>query len=798
MNTQYSKQLVVRLLSVSAVLVLALSPLGGALAKESTAYVVNTTNDRDDGACNKGHCSLREAINAANSHPGADMITFNLRGRPPFTIQPSSALPGITDPLTIDGSTQPGFHDNPIIELDGENAGGDEDNQVNGLMILAGDSTIRGLVINRFSGEGIFLTTNGGNRIEGNFIGTDVTGTVALGNGLRGIFVLGESAGNFIGGTQPHAGNLVSGNGLAGVRFESTEGNKVQGNLIGTDISGTSPLGNGNFGIAIDSASNNVIGGLEPGARNIISANGAVDGAEGVFLEGATGNIVQGNYIGTDLTGTQPMGNNGSGVALILGSPDNLIVGNLISANGGDGVVIADPGTTGNILQGNLIGTDVSGAAALPNGADGVRILGGATHTLIGGTEDGARNLISGNTYIGVSIWDTGTSDNIVQGNTIGTDLTGTQPLGNSADGVSIASGATNNHISGNLISANGTTGVRIADPDTTGNKVQGNFIGTDVTGTSPLRNIIGIWVTEGAADNLIGGTEDGARNIVSGNLYNVGLGGGSGATGNTVQGNYIGTDRSGSVALANSGAGVFIYDNGSDNLVGGTEPGAGNLISGNTFGGVFMISPGVIGNIVQGNFIGTDASGTKPLGNLADGVIISYGAANNLIGGTEPEAGNTVAFNGSTGIALSIDAGSGNSLLSNLAFSNEGLGIDLGDDGVTPNDPQDPDTGPNDLQNYPVITGVTPKGTSVMIHGTLDSTPNTTFRLEFFSNATCDPSGFGEGQVFLGFAMITTNPAGFASFNVPVSLPQGAFVTATATNPAGSSSEFSNCFSSR
>lgn len=208
------------------------------------------------------------------------------------------------------------------------------------------------------------------------------------------------------------------------------------------------------------------------------------------------------------------------------------------------------------------------------------------------------------------------------------------------------------------------------------------------------------------------------------------------------------------------------------------------------------MISPGVTGNIVQGNFIGTDASGTKPLGNLADGVIISDGAANNLIGGTEPEAGNTIAFNAGAGIMLNPLAGLGNSLLSNPMFSNGSLGIDLGNDGVTPNDPLDPDTGPNDSQNYPVITGVTPKGTSVMIHGTLDSTPNTTFQLEFFSNDVCDPSSYGEGQIFIGFAMVTTNPVGFASFNVPVSLSQGAFVTATATNPAGSTSEFSNCYS--
>jgi hypothetical protein len=207
------------------------------------------------------------------------------------------------------------------------------------------------------------------------------------------------------------------------------------------------------------------------------------------------------------------------------------------------------------------------------------------------------------------------------------------------------------------------------------------------------------------------------------------------------------------------------------------------------------MIGSGVSGNRVQGNLIGADASGTQPLANLLGGVVIANGAADNWIGGTEPGAGNSVAFNGNTGIALFSLAGSGNALLSNSVYSNDGLGIDLGDDGVTLNDALDQDSGPNDLQNYPVITGVTPKGASVMIHGSFASTPSTTFRLEFFSSAACDPSGYGEGQAFLGFADVTTNPEGVASFNVPVTLPGGAFVTATATNPAGSTSEFSACF---
>jgi CSLREA domain-containing protein len=1001
MNTKYSKQLFFRFISVSAVLLLALSQFGGALAQDSATYIVNTTNDVEDGFCNKAHCSLREAITAANAHPGADTIAFNIHGRPPFTIQPLSALPEITESVTIDGTTQRGFAGYPIVELDGTNAG----EVVGGLVISAGDSTVRGLVINRFyPGDGIVLTDNGGNTIQGNFLGTDVTGTVALGN-YRGVFVTGGSTGNLIGGTGAHAGNLLSGNEGAGIRLSDagTEGNKVQGNLIGTDLTGMSPLGNG-LGVRItEGAAHNLIGGTEAGARNVISGNGG----EGVSIdieevEVTTGNIVQGNYIGTDANGAAALPN-GDGIWIGAGASDTLIggvdegAGNLISGNGGDGVSINDSGTTGTVVQGNLIGMDASGTYALPNGADGVRITGGASDTLIGGREDGARNVISGNTYIGVSIWDPGTSDNIIQGNFIGTDASGTAALQNGAEGVAIYSGASKTLIGGtedgtrNIISSNGSDGVHIADPGTsennllgnfigtdvtgmvalgnsgpgvnveggasgnliggtgantgnlisgnrdsgvrianagtegnkvqgnligtdingtgplgngyigiqvtdgaadnliggtedgarnvisdnnesgvtirgaTGNEVQGNFIGTDIKGTSPLGNRdVGIWVLGGATDNEIGGTEDGARNVISGNNFAGVAIAGNGTTGNTVQGNYIGTDRDGSVALANvigvlivgdatgnliggieagarnvisgnpynvifsvgggktgntlqgnyigldsSGSkalaytdiNVLIFEGATDNLIGGTEDGARNVISGASRYGVAIDGGGTTGNTVQGNYIGTDATGMMPLGNL-NGVAIGGSAAGNLIGGMEPGAGNTIAFNTGAGIELGlndngINAGSGNALLSNSVYSNGGLGIDLGNDGVTYNDPGDTDTGPNDLQNFPVITAVRRVGRAVMIYGTLESTPSTKFRLEFFSNEACDPSGYGEGQAFLGFSHVKTDQAGMASFiiTLPVSLPQEAFVTATATDPGGSTSEFSACF---
>ncbi|MCH8063946.1 MAG: S8 family serine peptidase, partial [Chloroflexi bacterium] len=232
----------------------------------------------DDGS---GKCTLRAAIEQANFNVGADLIGFNIPGAGPHTIQPASALPTITDPVIIDGYTQPGASPNTNgpglglntvlkIELDGTNAGAGAD----GLTITGGDSTVRGLVINRFNsefGNNILLRSQGGNVIEGNFLGTDVTGTVGLGsvglaNGGSGVYI--GSPNNLIGGTSAAARNVISGNRFGVRHAESTAtGNLVQGNLIGTDLTGTAALGN-TEGVHFQiSASNNTVGGTTPEAR---------------------------------------------------------------------------------------------------------------------------------------------------------------------------------------------------------------------------------------------------------------------------------------------------------------------------------------------------------------------------------------------------------------------------------------------------------------------------------------------------------------------------------------------------
>ncbi|MBI4672182.1 MAG: right-handed parallel beta-helix repeat-containing protein [Chloroflexi bacterium] len=257
-------------------LLAALSSQAVALGAPSVTFIVNSNNDANDGTCDVTHCSLREAINAANASAAVvDTITFNIGGGGTQTIAPTSALPAITDPATIDGTTQPGYAGAPLIELDGTNAGAG----VNGLNISAENSTVKSLVINRFGGSGIVLTTGGGNVIVGSFIGTNVAGDADLGNGMDGIQIASGSGLNIIGGSRP-AGpcvspcNLISGNDDVGILISGGSGNLIRGNLVGTDVNGTSPLGNTFDGIGIVGSIHNMIGGPSKNVGNIIAFNG--------------------------------------------------------------------------------------------------------------------------------------------------------------------------------------------------------------------------------------------------------------------------------------------------------------------------------------------------------------------------------------------------------------------------------------------------------------------------------------------------------------------------------------------
>ncbi len=274
--------------------------------------------------------------------------------------------------------------------------------------------------------------------------------------------------------------------------------------------------------------------------------------------------------------------------------------------------------------------------------------------------------------------------------------------------------------------------------------------------------------------------------------------------SGNVFQGNLIGTDRTGTFALGNASVALFIANNAPDNTVGGTAPGAGNVISASGLDAIRIGGSTTTGNVIQGNLIGTDVTGTAALGNGNHGIFLTVSPSGTTIGGATAASGNSIAFNAWDGVF--IDSGVGNSVYGNQIFSNGELAIDLCADfdagtfscldtvEVTLNDVGDADVGANDLQNFPSLALVL-AGTAT-VEGTLDGFPNTDFTLRFYSNMSCDPSGYGEAETFLGDALVTTDGTGGASFAVPlgVSLSPGEQLAATATDPGGSTSELSAC----
>jgi titin len=431
------------------------------------------------------------------------------------------------------------------------------------------------------------------------------------------------------------------------------------------------------------------------------------------------------------------------------------------------GIVLASNG--GNIIAGNYIGTDVTGTRAVSNGT-GVDVSSG--NNLIGGTAPGAGNLIAGNGLDGILVRG---PDNLIQGNFVGTDVTGTRPLGNGSDGVEYV-GAANTTVggttagAGNLIAANRSAGIDI-NRGGGGNVVQGNFIGTDVTGTRALGNGFGVLLDGAGTGNRIGGTAPGAGNLISGNL-SFGIIDVGASPDNLIQGNFVGTDVTGTRALGND-VGIELFSSGT--VV------AGNLVAGNRGDGIELAGSRFL---VQGNAIGTDFSGALPLGNRGNGIHAS--GWGNLIGGTAAGAGNVIAFNGRDGVRINggTFGSSDNAILRNRIFGHDnGLGIELVNGG-------------NHNQAAPVLTAATTAGDTTTVAGTLTGAPDTTFTVELFISATCNPSGYGEGERFLAALTVTTDDDGYAALTlaVAVGVRPGQFVTATATDPGGNTSAFSRC----
>ena len=380
-NHYYRALAALVVLAVLASTLLATSATRPAYAADGKTFTVNRNGDfKDtnpgDGICDATtaegvDCSLRAAIQEANAVSGADAINFNIPAalRDPdsgvATIAPRSQLPAITRQVTINGYSQPGASSNKRtvgddaslkIELDGTNVSSLE----SGLEISdSSNSVIRGLVINRFAGSGINIHgDSAGNRIEGNFIGTDPTGTVDRGNIYSAVNIFGGASKTVIGGSTPDKRNVLSGNDAAGTFLTHANGSVIQGNYIGTDKSGTRDLGNVHGGVIIISGSaGNTIGGTTAASRNVISGNES----SGLDINGSRGTRVLGNRIGTTVSGKGALGNATEGVFIVGGASDNLIGdgttagANTIAFNGRDGVSVFDSTSTGNEVSRNSI-----------------------------------------------------------------------------------------------------------------------------------------------------------------------------------------------------------------------------------------------------------------------------------------------------------------------------------------------------------------------------------------------------------------------------------------------------------
>ncbi len=565
-------------------------------------------------------------------------------------------------------------------------------------ILIGGTSPLDENVISGNTSDGIEINASSAVLVEGNDIGTDITGTAAVANGYDGVEIDTGASANTIGGTTAAARNIISANLIAGVEIDGANDNVVEGDFIGTDVTGTIALANGADGSysggidVVNSASANTIGGLTAlpgtGAGNLISGNiGA-----GVSLYGAgPNNLVAGNLIGTDVTGSVALGNDyalgaqvgGTGVVVNY-SPDTIVGepggGNVIGGNGLGTVNGANVNlyySTGSVVQSNYIGTDITGTVALSTTtyygvslAYGSYTVGGITPTP--GT--GLGNVISGNGIYGITYRGYTVGDTVgIEGNIVGADPTGEHAVPNLDGGIGLyfvslvtiggtAAGA------GNLISGNDDygSGGNIYLSGASNNVVEGNLIGTDMTGKAPVNasgvlNGSGVAVVDGSSDNTIGGTTAAARNIISGNAYSgvyIGVYGayGSISSSNVVEGNYIGTDKTGTAALANAYDGVELGTGASGNTIGGTTASARNIISGNTRSGVEITSTGATGNAVTGNYIGTDNTGTVAIGN-GTGVEIDTSASGNTIGGVTSTpgtgAGNVISGNTDNGVVI-------------------------------------------------------------------------------------------------------------------------------------------------
>ncbi len=591
--------------------------------------------------------------------------------------------------------------------------------------------------------------------------------------------------------------NVISGNGGNGIELNQRQQQPVIAmNYIGTNAAGTLARANGGNGIWItNGSSGNLIGGeatggndptnsvfVRPPQGNLISGN---DG-NGVLIDsGSTNNQLSGNFIGTDDSGDVALGNHLDGVAIqnangnsLIGctfQQDPFVFYNVISGNGGNGLRVTNSNNT--TIQANFFGMGADNDTAVGNQLNGVVVEGTSSNTVMGGPIP-LGNVDACNLQNGLVV--RGSASNFVTYNTFCGLAAFSQDLnfGNDQDGMLITATGGNILIRTCVITCNGSNGIEIGG-SATGVRVAGNIIGLDTNGNAAMGNIGNGITVDGNAHNIVIGGPQPTFNIIPHNVISANGGNGVAISGHahniTVSYSYIGTDLIGTTALGNAGAGVYLAPGTYTTTIGSPDPSLLTVISGNGGDGITM--NGTHGNTVIGSVIGTDSLGVAALPNLGNGISITN-SSNNTIGSPTAHAGmpaNIIAFNEANGVL--VQSGNQNAIRANAIYCNALLGIDLA-------------AGANHNQPAPALTSVVRLPLSIEIAGTLTSTPNATFTIEFFANATSSTSG----RLYLGSLNVKTNGSGVGMFVFFGPLPPAtaSVITATATDAGGDTSEFS------
>ncbi len=638
--------------------------------------------------------------------------------------------------------------------------------------------------------NGIVINNGDNNLIENNEIG------LTDGN-VHGIIIQNASSTNYVGGTDWTQRNIISNNDSIGIALNSASGNFVIGNFIGTTANGNVAAPN-LIGVFLANGTSNQIGNTGAGEYNVISSNTSI----GIAVEGGSANNLNHNFIGLDSTGNAIFAASGNGVGIalknttgnVLGGDFTLNEGNIICNNSTQGIYLES--SDNNIIDGNNIGINFVEDSYFGNGSQGILLREGSDNNDIGDATTNFENAISAND-VGVEIRNS--DGNYIVNNWIGNNASGTGSAligtNNQQVGVLLDSGATSSVINTeNVISGHTSglgVGVLIRGSATTNNYLEGNFIGVDATGNVALPNNIGVSFSNGTTFNLIGGAGASDQNVISGNTY-VGVEiTGINTDNNTIINTLIGVGDDETTALG-SWVGISVNTNASNNNIGGTGAFEHNYIVNNSVAGI-LLELAVMGTNIRGNYIGVLPGGGNG-GNTGPGIQID-GGSGNLIGGILADEGNEIAFN-----SIGVDIGSGsttinNSILGNLIHQNAGQGIDINGDGLVLANDGSQGLGNNTEIDYPEIFEAfwCDGGSGNTGVAFIVRVPTSlTYTVEFFSNPNFADATNGEAEFFIERTTInpTSNPDTLF-FNLGTVMGAGATITSTITGPAGNTSEF-------